>query len=422
MKKSLTIWLSVLALIVIVFYWGLPEQVPQQSPTSNTVPMSGDRDSAAEEVRAAATEMIEIREKLEEQNRSQREINLQIQEESANLFNSLSAEIQELNSTRSNATSVDTLNTINERLSILEANLEARQISLDYEIESTARNENSLLVWIEPLVILDPNAGEVSDELIQLEFDEKDKLIEQVYTLPAATIVDAIAVTALIGRIPVDGHLDTPWRFKLVSRASNLTSRGQEVPGLAGVLWSGFAYGDFTLSCVSGVVDTVTYVFDDLTISTQRLEPDPDNLTAGMGWISDSFGNPCVPGELKTNAPEVIRRSITSGFAEGLARGYSDAQTQRTVDDSGTTTVVTGDVANYAITNAVADAVTESNRWLQQRLNKSFDAIYVPAGRKVVIHIERQVEFDRDLGGRRLAHNVDQSFSEPQYDSLGGYD
>ena len=147
-------------------------------------------------------------------------------------------------------------------------------------------------------------------------------------------------------------------------------------------------------------------------VHTQQTPPNPDDITAGTGWLSDDRGNPCIPGDLKTNAPAVIARGVTAGTLSGLARGYAEAQTTRRSGSEGeTTTTITGDAEDYALANAVAGAVEESNAWFRRRLGQSFDAIYVPAGKTVVIHIEQQVNLDRPADLRRLVH----SENLPQY-------
>ena len=70
---------------------------------------------------------------------------------------------------------------------------------------------------------------------------------------------------------------------------------------------------------------------------------------------------------------------------------------------------MTGDAAEYALASAASEAISESNQWLQRHLGQSFDAIYVPAGREVVIHIEQQVHIDEQPGGRRLDHSAPKS-------------
>ena len=40
------------------------------------------------------------------------------------------------------------------------------------------------------------------------------------------------------------------------------------IPGIEGMIWSGTAIGDWTLSCVTGKLESVTFVFEDGTIQT----------------------------------------------------------------------------------------------------------------------------------------------------------
>ena len=68
------------------------------------------------------------------------------------------------------------------------------------------------------------------------------------------------------------------------------------------MVWSGTAIGDWTLSCVTGRLDSVTFVFDDGSIRT--LSSDDRQQGGGadkpLGWISDAQGIPCVSGKRKT--------------------------------------------------------------------------------------------------------------------------
>ena len=56
--------------------------------------------------------------------------------------------------------------------------------------------------------------------------------------------------------------------FKIITGADNLAANGLTVPGVQGMVWSGTAVGDWTLACVTGRLDSVTFVFDDGTIRT----------------------------------------------------------------------------------------------------------------------------------------------------------
>src|SRR3546814_1863556 len=89
----------------------------------------------------------------------------------------------------------------------------------------------------------------------------------QTCALPIALMV-AIAMTALIGRVPVDGTVNDPYPFKVLIGLDNLTANGIDIPDVAGAVVSGTASGDWTLSCVRGQIRSVTFVFQDGTIRT----------------------------------------------------------------------------------------------------------------------------------------------------------
>ena len=75
-------------------------------------------------------------------------------------------------------------------------------------------------------------------------------------------------MTALIGRIPIKGNVDDPYPFKVIVGSDNLAANGLEIPGLDGMIFTGNAIGDWTLSCVRGEIHSVTFVFEDGTIRT----------------------------------------------------------------------------------------------------------------------------------------------------------
>ncbi len=70
-----------------------------------------------------------------------------------------------------------------------------------------------------------------------------------VYTIPEnATLMGSVAMTALIGRVPVDGTVNDPYPFKVLVGPVNLTANGIDLPDVAGAVMSGTASGDWTLS------------------------------------------------------------------------------------------------------------------------------------------------------------------------------
>ena len=165
---------------------------------------------------------------------------------------------------------------------------------------------------------------------------------QPVYTVPRnATLIGSTAMTALVGRVPMQGQVRDPMPFKVITGADNLAANGLRVPGVQGMVWSGTAIGDWTLSCVTGRLDSVTFVFDDGTIRT--LSSDDRQSQGGgedkpLGWISDAQGIPCVSGERKTNAPAFLSQRIGVMAIQAAGQAAAAAETTSVIGDSGSVT------------------------------------------------------------------------------------
>jgi len=230
-----------------------------------------------------------------------------------------------------------------------------------------------------------------------------------VYTVPRnATLIGATAMTALVGRVPVQGQVRDPMPFKVITGADNLAANGLTVPGVQGMVWSGTAVGDWTLSCVSGRLESVTFVFDDGTIRTLSAD-DRQGQGGGankpLGWISDDRGIPCISGERKSNAPAFLSQRIGAMALQAAAQAAAAAETTATVNEAGSaSSTVTGNSGAYVLGKTLAGGSDELAKWLLERQAQSFDAVFVPAGTKVALHVDRELAIDLDPNGRRLSH------------------
>lgn len=236
--------------------------------------------------------------------------------------------------------------------------------------------------------------------------------IQPAYTVPRnATLIGSTAMTALVGRIPIQGQVRDPMPFKVITGSQNLAANGLTVPGVQGMIWSGTAVGDWTLSCVTGRLESVTFVFDDGTIRT--ISSDDRNATmsgqgggdAPLGWISDARGIPCLSGERKSNAVSFLSQRIGIKAIQAAADAAAAAETTTTVGNLGNVSgTVTGDVGAYVLGKTVSGGSDEIAKWLLERQSQSFDAVFVPAGVAVAIHVDRELTIDLDPQGRKLTH------------------
>ncbi|EIZ8586836.1 TIGR03752 family integrating conjugative element protein [Salmonella enterica subsp. enterica] len=248
-----------------------------------------------------------------------------------------------------------------------------------------------------------------------LEVAKGERAIEEatpVYTLPEnSTLTGSVAMTALLGRVPVNGTVSDPYPFKVLIGRDNLTANGIELPDVEGAIISGTASGDWTLSCVRGTVHSMTFVFRDGTIRTvpsagNKANNDSNGKSQGseIGWLSDPHGLPCIPGERKSNAAEYIGSQVLLAGSSAAADAFANGQTTTTVDGGSVTSAVTGSSGQYVLGQALGGGLKESADWFKQRYGQMFDAIYVPPGHPVAVHITRQIPVDYETQGRKVKY------------------
>lgn len=271
--------------------------------------------------------------------------------------------------------------------------------------------------------------------------------LEPIYTVPRnATLIGGTGLTALIGRVPVKGSVRDPMPFKVIVGRENLAANGLEIPGVEGMIFSGFAIGDWTLACVQGRVNSVTYVFQDGTIRTvsadQNTMGNDANANSGgstgsnnnqlpmtgntasdmqnsLGWISDDHGVPCISGRRITNAPTYLASRMGLTAAEAAAAAAAASETTTVINGlGGANSAVTGDKGRYVWSSALQGGVKETDEWLKERMESSYDAVFAPPGMKLAVHIDRELQIDYNPQGRRLSHVTGQTdpFRQPNLD------
>ncbi|EAR3735092.1 TIGR03752 family integrating conjugative element protein [Salmonella enterica] len=233
-----------------------------------------------------------------------------------------------------------------------------------------------------------------------------------VYTLPEnSTLTGSVAMTALLGRVPVNGTVSDPYPFRVLIGRDNLIANGVELPDVEGAVISGTASGDWTLSCVRGTVHSITLVFRDGTIrtvpqATEKANSDSNKSQGSeIGWLSDPHGLPCIPGERKSNAAEYIGSQFLLSGSAAAADAFANGQTTTTVDGGSVTSALTGNSGQYVLGQTLGGGLKESADWFKQRYGQMFDAVYVPPGHAVAIHITRQIPVDYEIKGRKVKYS-----------------
>jgi flagellar basal body-associated protein FliL len=237
-----------------------------------------------------------------------------------------------------------------------------------------------------------------------------------VLTIPAnATAVQNRLMTALVGRIPVKGVVTDPYPFKIVFSDDTLAANGLRVPNLRQMIVSGYTEGDLNLLSVRGWVTSLTFVFNDGTISTTS--SNDNNIGRytkenALGYLSDDTGNPFIRGKLITNAPAFVGVNVALGAAEGAANAFAQSQTTSNTNNVGTSTSsVTGSVGAFVAGQSAGNAMNQVQQWWHDREAQSFDAVYVPTvnpktqkPQTVVVNFAKEIHIDYDPQGRKLVY------------------
>ena len=237
------------------------------------------------------------------------------------------------------------------------------------------------------------------------------------FTLPDLSILaDAVAITSLVGRIYLDDEIVNPRLFKVIVGRDNLTANFHELPiEIEGMIFEGYATGDFTTRCVYGDLIAATFIFEDGSVSSfypgdPGSRPKRNGEQSRIGYVSDPYGNPCITGRLITDAPAYLGSSFLLAGAGAYAQAFRDAQ--QTIidrrDSSGQLTnrerVVSGDVNEYAAASALSGATQQSIEWLNQRFQHSTDVIYAPAGQRVDVHLQQELRLDKKPNQRKVRY------------------
>ena len=319
-RRSLFALLAGVALLLLLSVTFLSTSPPPDE-SENPVSASRELDEAAEEVRAVATSMRRLEQKILDQAVQIRELG-----ESFAQMGHRVEQLKQYQRRQEESLAVVPPRSLPDdsaqggkafNLDTLTHDLPAG-LATDFAEIPTAQS----LVWVEPVDgggALRQNLEAVSTDLAASAGAGESP---RFYIPPA--ILSGLSLTALVGRIPRGGTVQDPWPFVAVSKNDNLTANGMRLPGLRGILWRGVVRGDAVLSCASASVRSLVYVFDDGTFHVAKA-PEQE----GFGYLADKFGNPCLQGEIHTTAPESMGTHLLASVLAGMGGAFAESQVRR---------------------------------------------------------------------------------------------
>ncbi|MCP4308824.1 MAG: TIGR03752 family integrating conjugative element protein, partial [bacterium] len=65
---------------------------------------------------------------------------------------------------------------------------------------------------------------------------------------------------------------------------------------------------------------------------------------------------------------------------------------------------ISGNTGRFILGRTLSGGAEEINKWLLERQQQSFDAVFVRAGAEIAIHVTQELHIDHDPQGRKLRH------------------
>ena len=405
----------ILFLIVVIplFHTSSDSTKAKTTRPEAVIKNSASNDSAAESLDTLTADLSQTKQKISDVSKN----NEYLRQQNAELLNKVNA-----NSTASNSqlsSEVEQLK--NEFKQVIQKG------RTDYAVDSAASGQVITIVndlslpsnedGKKILKLLETKPGHLDDLSNMSDHHREEPKAIPYYTIPAnATSVRDKLMTALVGRIPIKGVVTDPYPFKLVISDDNLAANGLRIPHLLQMIVSGYCEGDLAIMAVRGWVTSLTFVFDDGTISsTSSNDNDIGNFTKAnsLGYLSDKFGNPFIPAyKFITNAPSYLAGNIAIGMSTGAANAYAQSQTTTSSSPIGgsSTTSVTGSQAKFVAGQGLSNGASEVQQWWKDRQEQSFDAVYVPPidakGNyvEIAVNFAKEIHIDYNPKGRKLSY------------------
>lgn len=408
--------ISVIVVIGVVFFaFKSCNNEVLQDPVMSFVPEppAPDADSPADTIKTLTANVGELINEVDALRRDTATLREERDEIEANIARQFASEFRSLRQERSSNTSntddwqriEDRIQEISTTLDALAKNTSPANYPIGGEFPAGTSGTGAIVspsyIWLNPL--------DTTVESSQFNGINSQSSVEPVITIPInATLIDSTALTALIGRVPSEGRVQDPMPFKVLTGNVNLAASGAKIEGIEGMMWGGWAVGDWTLSCVSGFVDSVTFVFSDGTIHSIESEQISGDSSQALGWISDPHGNPCIPGTRKSNASSYLLQQSLLNTSMAASDTAAALETTQSLSPSGAIqSLITGDASRYVLGKTLSGGLQSASDWFSRRAQQQFDVVLLPAGHSVAIHVEKELEINYDSKGRKLNHDQD---------------
>lgn len=408
---------GVIVLVFIIFFASFHKKAPQVA-TSHSTTMPKDQasgDTNEEVIKTFAKELADVQKINVGLQKKIEGLSKNADSTSAKMIDALKAEISK-NETQMKQLSDQLRNSSNDKNTYnVDADLFDSSPHVIHEV-----NDMSQAPMLTPEEQLALSRLSKKNNQATSENKEEEDTIEPYYSIPPGTnAVHTTLLTALLGEVEnSEKFQQPPFPFQaIIGRKDLLAANGKELPPeVGGMKISGYAIGVGSfldnLSCTRAYITQAVYIFNDGHISVvgkTQDSKDSFNPSDTLGYLSDPWGNTCIPGQYITNAPRVLAALTATGVVSGFGNAIAQAQTTTYTGSEDANTVVNGSTVKYGLGNGLSYGMNQATDWMLDRLKGSFDLVYVPASQdnkptQVVANFTQMIPIDLDEKSRKLRY------------------
>ena len=244
-------------------------------------------------------------------------------------------------------------------------------------------------------------------------FGTKKPKITPAFTIPANTMLTGITPDQpLIGMI-MQNSTGTVWNpqsvlFQLSSRnmAANYKMLPPNLKGVQGRAECRGIFVWFTSSYVSCQIKSLTFIFNDGTISTQTAKGN-----ANFGYLATAYGSSFIPGKYHGNAAYAAAGTGVFSALQGVGNAFSAAQQAVSQNANGSQTTTYKSVGKTAMGAGVGAFGQAENEWWQRLLKSTTDFVYADNWNskthklmQLNAVVTKQIDINHDSNARKIEY------------------
>lgn len=115
----------------------------------------------------------------------------------------------------------------------------------------------------------------------------------------------------------------------------------------------------------------------------------------------------CLSVTRKSNASTYLPTLFALSASSAASSMMAESQTTKASDGLSVMNSLTGNAGKAVLGKALSGGSNEIAEWVKARYGQMFDAIYVPPGAPVAVHITRAIPIDYEAQGRKVKYDFD---------------